>query len=83
MKPRRIVRERDHGGLVLTRDVAGLPKGRILSDDDVRALESSSWSEWRPGARVSDVHEEARPAARGRCRSEGVEPGPVEADRSP
>src|SRR6267143_562287 len=60
MKPRRIVRgERVTAGLVLTRDVVGLPKGRILSDDDVRALESSSWSELEAlELEPSDVHEE-------------------------
>ena len=61
MKPRRIVRgEKVTTGLVLTRDLAGLPKGRILSDDDVRALESSSWSELEAlELESSDVHEEA------------------------
>jgi len=61
MKPRRIVRgERIAAGLVLTREVAGLPKGRILSDDDVRALESSSWSELEAlELESSDVHEDA------------------------
>src|SRR5438094_695611 len=61
MKPRRIVRgERVTAGLVLTRDVAGLPKGRILSDDDVRALESSSWSELEAlELESADVHEDA------------------------
>ena len=60
MKPRRIVRgERIAAGLVLTREVAALPKGRILSDDDVRALESSSWSELEVlELESSDVHEE-------------------------
>jgi hypothetical protein len=62
MKPRRIVRgERVTAGLVLTRDVADLPKGRILSDDDVRALEASSWSELEVlELEPSDVHEEDR-----------------------
>src|SRR5881394_249963 len=73
MKPRRIVRgERVTAGLVLTRDVAGLPKGRILSDDDVRELESA------------DVHEDAagrRLAAA--VAGEGVEPGPVEGGSFP
>ena len=46
MNLRRIVRGETVGpGLVLTRDVAGLPKGRILSEGDVRALESASWTE--------------------------------------
>src|SRR5882724_1385414 len=84
MKPRRIVRgERVTAGLVLTRDVAGLPKGRILSDDDVRALESSSWSELEAlELESSDVHEEAagqRLAAA--VAGEGVEPGQVEVGR--
>src|SRR5258705_10528325 len=79
MKPRRIVRgERVTAGLVLTRDVAGLPKGRILSDDDVRALESSNWSELEAlELESSDVHEDAagqRLAAA--VAGEGGEPGP-------
>src|SRR6267142_1473988 len=86
MKPRRIVRgERVTAGLVLTRDVAGLPKGRILSDDDVRALESSSWSELEVlELESSDVHEEVagrRLAAA--VAGEGVEPGPVEGGSFP
>src|SRR5882672_3198326 len=87
MKPRRIVRgERITAGLVLTRDVGGLPKGRILSDDDVRALESSSsWSELEAlELEPSDVHEEAagqRLAAA--VAGEGVEPGPVEGGSFP
>jgi len=86
MKPRRIVRgERVTAGLVLTRDVADLPKGRILSDDDVRALEASSWSELEVlELESSDVHEEVagrRLAAA--VAGEGVEPGPVEGGSFP
>jgi hypothetical protein len=86
MRPRGIVRgEKVAPGLVLTREVAGLPKGRILSDADVRALEQASWSELQvlelePG----DVHEEAagrRLAAA--SAGEGVEPGPVEGGSFP
>ncbi len=86
MKPRRIARgEKVAAGLVLVRDVAGLPKGRILSEADVRALESAGWPgvealELEPG----DVHEEAaglRLAAA--VAGEGVEPGPVEGGSFP
>src|SRR2546430_5577580 len=86
MKPRRIARgEKVAAGLVLVRDVAGLPKGRILSEADVRALESAGWQgvealELEPG----DVHEEAaglRLAAA--VAGEGVEPGPVEGGSFP
>src|SRR5438552_209585 len=61
MKPRRIARtETVAPGLVLTRDLGGLTKGRVLSEADVRALEAATWSEieaveLEPG----DVHEEA------------------------
>lgn len=60
MKARRIVRgEGIAPGLVLVRGVGGLPKGRVLSDGDVRALDALPWSEVQvlepePG----DVHEE-------------------------
>src|SRR5204862_7052027 len=86
MKPRRIARgERVATGLVLVRDVAGLPKGRILSDADVGILESAGW----PGVEAlelesGDVHEEAagrRLAAA--VAGEGVEPGPVEGGSFP
>src|SRR6266478_1238411 len=86
MKPRRIVRgERVTAGLVLTRDLAGLPKGRILSDDDVRALESSSWSELEVlELEPSDVHEEvAGQRLAAAVAGEGAEPGPVEGGSFP
>jgi len=86
MKPRRIARgERLAAGLVLTADVGGLPKGRVLTDADVRSLESADWSalpvvELEPG----DVHEDAA----GRrlalvAAGDGIEPGPVEGGSFP
>ena len=86
MNPRRIVRGEGVGpGLVLTHDVAGLPKGRVLSEGDVRALQSASWTELEvvelePG----DVHEE--PAGQRLATAvagEGVEPGQVEGGSFP
>jgi hypothetical protein len=86
MKPRRIARgERVAAGLVLTADVGGLPKGRVLTDADVRSLESADWSalsvvELEPG----DVHEDAagrRLAAA--AAGEGIELGPVEGGSFP
>ena len=86
MNPRRIVRGQGVGpGLVLTHDVAGLPKGRVLSEGDVRALESASWTELEvvelePG----DVHEElAGQRLATAAAGEGVEPGQVEGGSFP
>jgi hypothetical protein len=86
MKPRRIAKgERVAAGLVLIREVAGLPKGRILSEADVRALESAGWPaveavELEPG----DVHEDAAGQRLARAvAGEGVEPGPVEGGSYP
>ncbi|HEY6910946.1 MAG TPA: hypothetical protein VI356_16335 [Myxococcales bacterium] len=60
MKARRIVRgEGIAPGLVLVRGVGGLPKGRVLSDADVRALEALPWSELQAlELERGDVHEE-------------------------
>src|SRR5919202_573338 len=60
MKQQRIVRgEKVAPGLVLTRDVGSLKKGRVLSEVDVRAIDAAAWKELdvlelEPG----DVHED-------------------------
>jgi hypothetical protein len=60
MRQRRIVRgEKIAPGLVLTRDVGSLKKGRVLSALDVRAIDAAAWQaldvlELEPG----DVHED-------------------------
>lgn len=86
MKARRIVRgERIAPGLVLVRNVGGLPKGRVLSAGDVSALDALPWTEVQvlepePG----DVHEEAagrRLAAA--AAGEGVEAAPMEGGSFP
>jgi hypothetical protein len=86
MKPRRIVRgERVAPGLVLTRDVAGLPKGRILSEADVAMLESGAWTELSAlELERGDVHEEiaGRRLAQA-VAGEGVEVGAVEGGSLP
>jgi hypothetical protein len=86
MKPRRIVRgERVAPGLVLVRDVAGLPKGRVLSDADVRTLETADWSALEVlELERFDVHEEVagrRLAAA--VAGDGVETGAVEGGSIP
>lgn len=86
MKARTIARgERIHAGLVLVRDAGGLPKGRLLGDADVRALEAAPWQdlevlEPEPG----DVHEEAagRRLAQAAC-GDGVTPGDLEGGSIP
>src|SRR2546430_17634858 len=61
MNQRRIVRgEKVAPGLVLTRDLGSLKKGRVLSEADVRAIDAAVWKdldvlELEPG----DVHEDA------------------------
>ena len=61
MKTRRIERgEKVAPGLVLTRDLGSLKKGRVLSEADVRAIDAAVWKdldvlELEPG----DVHEDA------------------------
>jgi len=61
MKTRRIERgEKVAPGLVLTRDLGSLKKGRVLSEVDVRAIDAAVWKdldvlELEPG----DVHEDA------------------------
>jgi hypothetical protein len=60
MRQRRIERgEKISPGLVLTRDLGSLKKGRVLSDADVRAIQAAVWKEMdvlelEPG----DVHED-------------------------
>jgi len=60
MKTRRIERgEKVAPGLVLTRDLGSLKKGRVLSEADVRAIDAAAWKdldvlELEPG----DVHED-------------------------
>lgn len=86
MKPRRIVHgEKVAPGLVLTRDTGELPKGRILSEADVRTLDAGSWSELEvleldPG----DVHEEvAGQRLASASAGSGVETGPIEGGSFP
>jgi len=61
MKTRRIERgEKVAPGLVLTRDLGSLKKGRVLSEADVRAIDAAVWKdldvlELEPG----DVHEDS------------------------
>src|SRR2546428_12572915 len=46
MNQRRIVRgEKVAPGLVLTRDLGSLKKGRVLSEADVRAIDAAAWKE--------------------------------------
>jgi hypothetical protein len=86
MKARRIARgEGIAPGLVLVRGVGELPKGRVLSEEDLRALEALPWTEVQvlepePG----DLHEEVAgrrlaTAAAG----EGVEAAAVEGGSFP
>lgn len=86
MKTRRIVRgEGIAPGLVLVRGVGGLPKGRVLSEEDVRALDALPWSEVQVlEPEAGDVHEEAagRRLASAAAGS-GVEAGPVEGGSFP
>jgi len=71
--------------LVLVRDAGGLPKGRVLSEADVRTLESAAWTELQalepePG----DVHEDVAGRRLARAASgDGVEPGEVEGGSFP
>lgn len=60
MKARRIVRGQGIApGLVLVRAVGDLPKGRVLSAADVRALDALPWSEVQVlEAEPGDLHEE-------------------------
>lgn len=61
MKQRQIVRgEKVAPGLVLTRDLGSLKKGRVLSDADVRAIDAAAWKELDVlELEAGDVHEEA------------------------
>jgi len=86
MKARRIVRgEGIAPGLVLVRGVGALPKGRVLSDADVRALDALPWSEVQvlepePG----DVHEEvAGRRLASAAAGDGVQPAAVEGGSFP
>ncbi len=86
MRARTVARgERIAAGMVLVHDAAGLPKGRLLSDADVRAVESGAWTsldvlEPEPG----DVHEDAagRRLAQAAC-GDGVSPGEIEGGSFP
>jgi hypothetical protein len=86
MKPHRLkkgdpVRE----GLILTRGVGSLPKGRELSAQDVRALDDLPWTELQvielePG----DLHEaEAGQRLAAAAAGPGIEPRPMEAGSFP
>src|SRR5437667_257013 len=61
MNQRRIVRgEKVAPGLVLTRDLGSLKKGRVLSEADVRAIDAAAWKELDVlELEAGDVHEEA------------------------
>ena len=60
MKQRRIVRgEKVAPGLVLTRDLGSLKKGRVLSDADVRAIDAAAWKDLDVlELEQGDVHED-------------------------
>src|SRR5207245_7738886 len=60
MNQRRIVRgEKVAPGLVLTRDLGSLKKGRVLSEADVRAIDAAAWKELDVLEReAGDVHED-------------------------
>ncbi len=86
MKARRIRRgEKIAEGMVLTRDVGPLKKGRVLARADLAALEAAGWSELDVlELEPSDVHEEAagrRLAAA--AAGEGVLPGEMEGGSFP
>src|SRR5256885_11222841 len=61
MNQRRIVRgEKVAPGLVLTRDLGSLKKGRVLSEADVRAIDAAAWKELDVlELEAGDVHEDA------------------------
>jgi len=61
MKPRKLKRgEKIAQGLVLTRDIGNLRKGRLLAEADSGALEAAAWDELDVlELEASDVHEEA------------------------
>jgi len=86
MRQRRIERgEKVAPGLVLTRDLGSLKKGRVLSDTDVRAIQAAVWKEMdvlelEPG----DVHED--PAGKrlaAAVAGEGVSVGEVDGGSYP
>src|SRR5438128_3385380 len=60
MNQRRIVRgEKVAPGLVLTRDLGSLKKGRVLSEADVRAIDAAAWKELDVlELEAGDVHED-------------------------
>jgi hypothetical protein len=71
--------------MVLTRDAGGLPKGRVLSEADVRSLETGSWSELELlELEAGDVHEQvAGQRLAAASAGFGVEPGSVEGGSFP
>src|SRR6185295_6647583 len=86
MRQRRIERgEKVAPGLVLTRDLGSLKKGRVLSDTDVRGIQAAVWKEMdvlelEPG----DVHED--PAGKrlaAAVAGEGVSVGEVDGGSYP
>ncbi|MGZ6126092.1 MAG: hypothetical protein ACXWLR_14080 [Myxococcales bacterium] len=86
MKPRRIVRgEKLAPGLVLTRDVGALKKGRVLAAADLAVVEGAAWSELDVlELEADDVHEDV--AGRRLAKAvagEGVAPGEVEGGSFP
>jgi hypothetical protein len=86
MRARRIKRgERLAPGLVLTRDVGALKKGRILAEVDFPAVEGAAWSELDVlELEAGDVHEDA--AGRRLAKAvagEGVTPGEMDGGSFP
>ena len=86
MKARRILRgEKIAPGVVLTRDVGELRKGRVLSAADIGAVQRAAWAELDVlELEPSDVHEE--PAGRrlaAAVAGEGVLPGEMEGGSFP